>query len=120
MFFRASEVAAAILAAGSLIGGVGWAPTARADGADDSFLQALDGNGIPYGTVDNAMYVARAYVCDQFAANPGVPLNDVIAGVAGYTNWSNADSAFFTTSAITAYCPQYQYMASGPTNVPIS
>ena len=120
MFFRASPVAAAILAAGSLIGGVGSAPTARADVADDSFLQALDGNGIQYGTVDNAMYVAKAFVCDQFAANPGVPLNDVVAGVAGYTNWSNADSAFFTSSAIAAYCPQYQYMASGPTNVPIS
>ncbi|OBA73252.1 hypothetical protein A5641_06345 [Mycobacterium sp. 1554424.7] len=119
MFFGASPVAAAILA-GSVIGGIGFAAPARADGADDSFLQALDGNGIQYGSVDNAMFVARAYVCDQLAANPAEPMNDVVAGVAGYTNWSNADSAFFTTSAITAYCPQYQYMASGPTNIPIS
>lgn len=119
MFFGASPLAAAILA-GSVIGGVALAPTAQADVADDSFLQALDGNGIQYGSVDNAMFVARAYVCDQLAANPAEPMNDVVAGVAGYTNWSNADSAFFTTSAITAYCPQYQYMASGPTNIPIS
>jgi hypothetical protein len=121
MFFRAPPVAAAILAAGSVIGGIGFAAQAVADVADDTFLQALDGNGIQYGTVDNAMLVARAYVCDQLNANPSESLNDVVAGVAGYTNWSNADSTFFTTSAIAAYCPQYQYVVvSGPTNIPIS
>ncbi|WP_085184659.1 DUF732 domain-containing protein [Mycobacterium sp. IEC1808] len=120
MFFGATPVAAAILGAGAVIGGIGLAAPALADAADDSFLQALDGNGIQYGSVDNAMFVARAYVCDQLAANPAEPMNDVVAGVAGYTNWSSADSASFTASAITAYCPQYQYMASGPTNVPIS
>ncbi|OBK53341.1 hypothetical protein A5655_19900 [Mycobacterium sp. 1081908.1] len=108
------------MVAGAAIGGIVFAPAALADVADDSFLQALDGNGIQYGTVDNAIRVARAYVCDQLAANPGEPMNDVVSGVADNTNWSIADSAFFTTSAITAYCPQYQYIASGPTNVPIS
>jgi Protein of unknown function (DUF732) len=121
MVLRASLVAAALSAAGSVIGGLGIAPTAVADVADDSFLQALDGNGIQYGSVDNAILVARAYVCDQLNANPGEPFNDVVAGVASNTNWSNADSAFFTASAIAAYCPQFQYLVvSGPTNIPIS
>jgi len=126
MFFRASVVAAALCAAGSVIGGIGFAPPALADVADDSFLQALDGYGIQYGTVDKAILVAKAYVCDQLDANPGETLNDLVSGVAANTNWSNADSAFFTGSAITSYCPQYKYLVdtpppvSGPTNVPIS
>ncbi|OBI83766.1 DUF732 domain-containing protein [Mycobacterium sp. 1245805.9] len=117
MFFRASPVAAAILTVGSV---VGFAPAALADVADDSFIQALDGYGMQYGTLDNAIGVAKTYVCGQLAANPSEPMNDVVSGVADNTNWSIADSTFFTGSAITAYCPQYQYIASGPTNVPIS
>ena len=70
--------------------------------------------------------MAKAYVCDQLDANPSETLNDVVSGVASNTNWSNADSAFFTGSAINAYCPQYKYIVDtpppvdGPTNVPIS
>jgi Protein of unknown function (DUF732) len=126
MFFRASSVAAALSAAGSVIAGIGLAPPAPADVADDSFLQALDGYGIQYGSVDKAILVAKAYVCDQLDANPGETLNDLVSGVASNTNWSGADSAFFTGSAITSYCPHYKYLVDapppvdGPTNVPIS
>jgi hypothetical protein len=126
MFLRASLVAAAILAAGSVIGGIGFAAPALADVTDDYFIQALDGYGMQYGTLEKAILVAKTYVCGQLDANPGETINDVVSGVANNTNWSNADSAFFTGSAISAYCPQYKYIVDapppvdGPTNVPIS
>ena len=119
MFHRASPAAAAILAAAAAIGGIGFAAPALADAADDSFIQALDGYGMQYGTLENAIFVAKTYVCGQLDAYPSEPMNDVVSGVANNTNWSNADSAFFTGSAITAYCPQYKYVADGPTNVPV-
>ena len=124
MFHRASPLAAAIVAAGSVIGGIGFAAPALADVADDTFIQALDGYGLQYGTLERAILVARSYVCDQLDANPGETINDLVAGVASNTNWSNADSAFFTGSAISAYCPQYKYIVDappvdGPTNVPM-
>jgi len=123
MFFRASLTATAILAAGTV---VGLPALAQADVADDHFLQALDGYGLQYGTLESAILVAKAYVCDQLNNNPGETINDVVFGVANNTNWSSADSAFFTGSAIAAYCPQYQSMVNspppvdGPTNIPIS
>ncbi len=126
MFLRASLVAAAIFAAGSVIGGIGFAAPALADVTDDYFIQALDGYGMQYGTLEKAILVAKTYVCSQLDANPGETINDVVSGVANNTNWSNADSAFFTGSAITAYCPQYKSIVDapppvdGPTNVPIS
>jgi hypothetical protein len=125
MFFRASPIAAAILAAGSAIGGIGFAAPALADVTDDYFIQALDGYGMQYGTPEKAILVAKAYVCSQLDANPGETINDVVSGVANNTNWSNADSAFFTGSAIAAYCPQYKSIVNAPPtpdmpNVPIS
>jgi hypothetical protein len=126
MFLRASLVAAAISAAGPVIGGIGFAAPALADVTDDYFIQALDGYGMQYGTLEKAILVAKTYVCAQLGANPGETINDVVSSVANNTNWSNADSAFFTGSAINAYCPQYQSIVDapppvgGPTNVPIS
>ena len=128
MFFRASPVAAAILAAGSTILGIGFPGPAHADVTDDYFIQALDGYGLQYGTPENAILVASTYVCGQLNSNPGETINDVVSGVANNTNWSNADSAFFTGTAIASYCPQYKSMAATtPTadvpnleNVPIS
>ena len=130
MYFRASLTAAAIVAAGiSLVS----AP-ARADGADDSFLQALDGRGVQYGTMDRAISVAQNDVCGQLAGNPSTSMNDLVTVVASDANLSMADSSFFTGSAIAAYCPQYQSVVNaapmpaanptpvpdGPMNVPIS
>jgi hypothetical protein len=128
MFLRAAQVAVASVAAGSVIGGTGFAPPALADIADDYFIQALDGYGMQYGTLEKAILVAKTYVCGQLDANPGETIDDVVSGVASNTNWSNADSAFFTGTAIAAYCPEYKYIVDanapapvgGPTNVPIS
>jgi Protein of unknown function (DUF732) len=114
------------LAAGWVIGGIGVAAPALADVTDDFFIQALDGYGMQYGTPEKAILVAKSYVCDQLNANPGEAINDLVSSVASNTNWSNADSAFFTGSAISAYCPQYQGIVNapppvaGPTDVPIS
>jgi Protein of unknown function (DUF732) len=126
MFFRASLVAAAILAAGSAVGAVGFAVPALADVSDDYFIQALDGYGFQYDTIEKAILEAKTYVCSQLDANPGETIDDVVSGVATNTNWSNADSAFFTGSAIAAYCPQYKAIVDapppvdGPMSVPIS
>jgi hypothetical protein len=132
MYFRASLAAAAIVAAG--ITGTGVSAPARADVADDYFLQALDGQGLQYGTLDKAISVAKADVCGQLDANPGTSINDIVPVVAADANLSNADSSFFTGSAIAAYCPQYKSIVNapavptvdptpvpgGPLNVPIS
>jgi Protein of unknown function (DUF732) len=132
MYYRKSLTAAAVVAAGiSLVS----AP-ARADGADDSFLQALDGRGVQYGTMDRAISVAQNDVCGQLAGNPSTSMNDLVTVVASDANLSMADSSFFTGSAIAAYCPQYQSVVNapsmpagdpmptpvpgGPMNVPIS
>jgi hypothetical protein len=126
MFFRTSLSAAAILAAGSAILGTGVPAPARADVTDDNFVQTLDGYGLQYGSLEKAISVARADVCEQLDANPGESINDVVSGVATDTNLSMADSSLFTGSAIAAYCPQYQSVVNptpvpdGPTNVPIS
>ncbi len=126
MYFRASLATAAVLAAGPVIGGTGFAAPALADVSDDYFIQALDGYGLLYGTPEKAILVAKTYVCSQLDANPGESINDVVSGVATSTNWSTADSAFFTGSAIAAYCPQYKSIVDapppvdGPPNVPIS
>ena len=125
MFLRASLVASAMLAVGPMIGFV--AP-ALADVTDDYFIQALDGYGMQYGTPEKAILVAHSYVCSQLDANPGQTINDLVSSVASNTNWSNADSAFFTGSAIAAYCPQYKSivdappppLVGGPENIPIS
>ena len=132
MYYRVSLTAAAVAAAGiSLVS----AP-ARADGADDSFLQALDGRGVQYGTMDRAISVAQNDVCGQLAGNPSTSMNDLVTVVASDANLSMADSSFFTGSAIAAYCPQFQSVVNapptpagdpmptpvpgGPMNVPIS
>jgi Protein of unknown function (DUF732) len=111
MHYRASATVAAIMAAAivaaSITGAWGAAP-ARADVTDDSFIQALNNYGLQYGTPDNAILVASNSVCGQLDSNPGQTINDVVAGVANQTNWSNDDSAFFAATAITAYCPQYK------------
>jgi hypothetical protein len=132
MYYRASVTAAAIVAAG--IAGTGLPAQARADVADDYFLQALDGQGLQYGTLDKAISVARADVCGQLDDNPGQSMSDIVSVVATDTNLSIADSTFFTGSAIAAYCPQYKSTVNappvpvvdptpvpgGPMNVPIS
>jgi hypothetical protein len=130
MYYRAPVTAAAIVAAA-----VAWVPAAaRADGPEDYFLQALDGQGLQYGTLDKAISVAKNDVCAQLDANPGSSMNDIVPVVAADTNLSPADSSFFTGSAIAAYCPQYKPMLNappvpaadptpvpgGPLNVPIS
>jgi Protein of unknown function (DUF732) len=130
MYYRASLTAAALVAAGISV----VSAPARADGADDSFLQALDGRGVQYGTMDRAISVAQNDVCGQLAGNPGTSMNDLVTVVASDANLSMADSSFFTGSAIAAYCPQYQSVINappmpvanptpvpdGPMNVPIS
>jgi len=134
MYYRASVIAAAIVAAG--IAGTAVLAPARADVADDYFLQALDGQGLQYGTLDKAISVAKADVCGQLDANPGTSINDIVPVVAADANLSIADSSLFTGSAIAAYCPQYKSIVNappppvptvdptpvpgGPMNVPIS
>ena len=130
MHYRVSLTAAAVLAAGISV----VSAPARADGPDDSFLQALDGRGVQYGTMDRAISVAQNDVCGQLAGNPSTSMNDLVTVVASDANLSMADSSFFTGSAIAAYCPQYQSVVNappmpaanptpvpdGPMNVPIS
>lgn len=134
MYLLASLAATAFLV-GSVAAGISMVSVpARADGADDSFLQALDGRGVQYGTMDRAISVARNDVCGQLAGNPSTSMNDLVTVVASDANLPMADSSFFTGSAIAAYCPQFQSVLNappmpatdptpvpgGPMNVPIS
>jgi hypothetical protein len=114
MFFRASLVASAILA-----GGIGFAMPAVADVSDDYFIQALDGYGFQYNSIDKAILVAKTNVCSELDANPGESIDDVVSNVASNTGWSNADSAFFAGSAIAAYCPQYKSTVDAPQPPPV-
>ncbi len=113
MYSRASLTAAAVVAAG-----IALIPAARADGPDDFFLQALDGQGVQYGTTDRAISVARNDVCAQLDANPGSSMSDIVPVVAADANLSAADSSFLATSAIGAYCPQYKSVLTAPASVP--
>jgi hypothetical protein len=83
------------------------AAPAYADTTDDAFLANLNSTGINYGAPDKAIQVAKTVVCGTLSGNPSTSNADLVAKVAGATNWPTNDAAYFTGAAIQAYCPQY-------------
>jgi hypothetical protein len=87
------------------------AAPAYADTTDDAFIANLNSSGINYGPPDRAIQVAKTVVCGTLNDNPNTSNADLIAKVTNATNWPMADAAYFTGSAIQAYCPQYGHVA---------
>ena len=78
------------------------ATPAFADDTDDIFISALEGQGIPVTTSDDAIALAEA-VCEYVAA--GQPAEQVAVEISGPANWSVEQSGFFVGAATQSYCP---------------
>jgi hypothetical protein len=72
------------------------------DDTDDIFISALEGQGIPVTTSDDAIALAEA-VCEYVAA--GQPAEQVAVEISGPANWSVEQSGFFVGAATQSYCP---------------
>jgi hypothetical protein len=97
-------VARIIFAAGVAAAGLalGTAAPALADENDDIFIGVIDGEAIPYSSVDNAIVLAHA-VCDYVGA--GQAPEQVAIEISGPANWSVEQSGFFVGAATQVYCP---------------
>jgi uncharacterized protein YbjT (DUF2867 family) len=78
------------------------AAPAFADDTDDAFISALEDQGIPVPTSDDAIALAEA-VCEYVAA--GQPADQVAVEISGPANWSVEQSGFFVGAATQSYCP---------------
>jgi hypothetical protein len=79
-----------------------WAAPAHADTTQDSFLSALDNAGIGYNDPANAVDLGQS-ICPMLAQPGGT-----VAGAAsriGNNGISPDMAAFFTSIAISMYCP---------------
>jgi len=90
---------------------VGLAAPAYADGTDDAFIANLNSSGMNFGAPERAIQVAKTVVCGTLNDNPNTSNADLVAKVTNATNWPANDAAYFTGSAIQAYCPQYGSLA---------
>ncbi|AFM18841.1 Protein of unknown function (DUF732) [Mycolicibacterium chubuense NBB4] len=97
---RATIIMTAVLA-GSVLATV-WAAPAFADDTDDVFIDALDSEGIPFSTTENAITLADA-VCDYVAA--GQARDQVAVEIMGPANWTAEQSGLFVGAATRSYCP---------------
>ena len=78
------------------------AAPAFADDTDAVFINAIQNQGIPFSTSDDAIALAQA-VCEYVAA--GQPAEQVAAEISGPANWSVEQSGFFVGTATQLYCP---------------
>ena len=78
------------------------ATPAFADDTDDIFISALEDQGIPVPTSDDAIALAEA-VCEYVAA--GQPAEQVAVEISGPANWSVEQSGLFVAAATQSYCP---------------
>lgn len=92
-------VTAAIAAAGLA---TALAAPAFADETDDIFISALQSEGIPFSTADNAIQLAGA-VCEYAAA--GQEPTQIAIEIMGPAGWSAEQSGFFVGAATQSYCP---------------
>jgi Protein of unknown function (DUF732) len=75
---------------------------AFADETDDIFISALQDEGIPFSTADNAIQLAGA-VCEYAAA--GQDPTAIALEIMGPAGWSAEQSGFFVGAATQSYCP---------------
>ena len=78
------------------------AAPALADETDDVFIGALQGEGIPFSSADNAIELAGA-VCEYAAA--GQDKTQIAIEIMGPAGWSAEQSGFFVGAATQSYCP---------------
>ena len=78
------------------------APSATADHTDDTFIGAIESEGIPFSTADEAIALAEA-VCAYVSA--GQPAEQVAGDISGLGNWSEEQSGSFVQAAAQSYCP---------------
>jgi hypothetical protein len=87
----------------AMLGAVGTAPPAYADGADDMFLATLHAAGIDVPNPARAITAGR-WVCT--AVHPGTSLADVVRVVQGANPGLHKEhAAQFTAIAANVYCP---------------
>lgn len=92
-------VTAAVAAAGLA---TALAAPAFADETDDIFISALQQQGIPFSTPDNAIQLAGA-VCEYAAA--GQDPTAIALEIMEPAGWSAEQSGFFVGAATQSYCP---------------
>ncbi|MDG4665969.1 DUF732 domain-containing protein [Mycobacterium sp. 236(2023)] len=78
------------------------AAPALAQDANEIFISALDSEGIPYSSADNAIQLAGA-VCEYAAA--GQDKTQIALEIMGPAGWSPEQSGFFVGAATQSYCP---------------
>ncbi|CAN3130442.1 DUF732 domain-containing protein [Mycobacterium sp. smrl_JER01] len=81
---------------------VALAAPAVADETDDIFISALESQGIPFSTADNAIQLAGA-VCEYAAA--GQDPTQIALEIMEPAGWTAEQSGFFVGAATQSYCP---------------
>jgi uncharacterized protein YbjT (DUF2867 family) len=97
---RGKILFSAVVAAAGLA--TALAAPAFADETDDIFINAIETEGIPYSSADNAITLADA-VCDYVAA--GQAPEQVAVEIMGPAGWTVEQSGFFVGAATGSYCP---------------
>ena len=82
--------------------GVAAAP-ANADATSDAFLSALNNSGVSYNDPNTAVSMAQS-VCPMLA-QPGGDFAGVVSQMGGNNGLSPGMASFFTSIAISMYCP---------------
>ncbi|AGB20661.1 Protein of unknown function (DUF732) [Mycobacterium sp. JS623] len=92
------------------------AGTANAQTADDQFFDALQQQGIGFGSPDSAMKVAH-HACD--ALDAGMEPSDISSNIAAANGGVDRQTALvIVVDAAMAYCPQFVHqMSNGATVV---
>jgi Protein of unknown function (DUF732) len=98
---KAIAVTAAVAAV--ISGATVFAAPAQADATTDAFLQALNNSGIAYNDPSNAVALGQS-VC-PLVAQPGGSVASVASNVVGTNGISPDMAGFFTTLAISTFCP---------------
>ncbi len=99
-----SLLAAGLIPAVALLGPLAAAPTAHADGTDDSFIAALHAHGIDHESPQSAI-AAGHLVCHQLAM--GKSQEQIATDVMNSSTLDGDNAGFFVAVAERAYCPQY-------------
>jgi hypothetical protein len=97
------SAAAGVLAA-ALLGALGTASTAHADGTDDAFIAALRTHGIEHESVQTEI-MAGHLVCHQLSM--GKTDVQVATDVMSSSTLDGENAGYFVAVAERAYCPQY-------------
>jgi hypothetical protein len=91
----------AIAAAAVGSAALGTAGSAAANTVDDTFLAQISNHGITYDSAQDAVDAGRE-VCQELAAGKSGSQIE-----SEFTHLSPSSAAFFVSTAVKTYCPQY-------------